>query len=357
MDSQDYILVLVGLAVIVKFVILDNLAAFSQKLHLDLATLTTYLFTWKTLFVALVILSPLLIYLNYRINYKIHGKFQDIRSMRKRQEEIKEEIEKALEAKLDDLDLEETTELITWLETLILKVDSAKSLESYRTLLKDKLKEVRKTLKLREEEKRVDDLHQARDELKDEIKQLEEEKHRRLRNEEQEKREKLRKLKTEENNVFHKDALEEDEIKVLLDSGYDSVTEYCLVERRLIHVLVKQIQHHTSTHTFLVWSLHRLLETIPGIWKIREHETKEADITFVYNKKDYALEVETGNLLRKKQQLRDKVAYLNNRYQNRWMFVVSNKELVSNYRAFGPATQRKEVAERLQKLLKSSTPF
>lgn len=355
MDSQDYILALVALGVIVKFAILDHLATFSQKLRLDLTTLASSLFTWKMLLIAFVVLSPLLIYLNYRVNYKLHAKFGEIRTARKRQEEVKEEIEKALEAKLDDLDLEETAELINWLKALLSEVNSAESLEDYRSSLKDKIKEASEALKIKQQENHVDSLREARNELLGEIKVLDEEKQRRLRSEDQEKREKLRKLKTEENNVFHKDSLEEDEIKLLLENGYDSVTEYCLVERRLIPTLVKQIQHHTPTHTFLVWSLHRLLEAIPGLWKIREHETKEADITFVYNKKDYALEVETGNLLRKKQQLRDKVAYLNSRYQNRWLFVVSNKELVSSYRAFGPATPRKEVAERLQKLLKSST--
>jgi hypothetical protein len=88
---------------------------------------------------------------------------------------------------------------------------------------------------------------------------------------------------------------------------------------------------------------------------IREHLTKDADITFKYEDKWYALEIETGNLLRKRKQLEEKVAYLNKKYKKRWMFIVSNKNLVSHYRKYGFATPRKGVEENMQKYLKIAT--
>lgn len=42
---------------------------------------------------------------------------------------------------------------------------------------------------------------------------------------------------------------------------------------------------------------------------------------------------------------------LNRKYGKRWMFVVSNKELLPQYRKWGPSTQRTEVEKMLTKWL------
>ena len=167
----------------------------------------------------------------------------------------------------------------------------------------------------------------------------------------------LWKLKTEENPVFIADDLTRQEIDALVKDNYSIISEYDLISKKFIKVLVKPRLNHSPTHAFLVWNTKKLLEKIKGVRSIRESLTKEADITFIFNNKIYALEIEKGNLLIKKNQLQAKVDYLNKKYQNRWMFIVSNKNLLRKYKKFGLATPRKGVSENLSKLLNIAHPI
>ena len=149
--------------------------------------------------------------------------------------------------------------------------------------------------------------------------------------------------------------MEDYQIEALLEDEFTQVTEYCVFEKKLITVILKRTMHHSTTHTFLVWSEGRLLESLPKVSHIVEHDTRDADITFRCKKETYALEVETGTILSKMHQLRAKVSYLNRKYPGRWLFIVSNKNLASKYAKFGPTSQRKDVEKKLQKMLKLAT--
>ena len=98
-----------------------------------------------------------------------------------------------------------------------------------------------------------------------------------------------------------------------------------------------------------------LEENYEAITKIQEHETKDADITFKHNNKYYAIEIETGTLLKKPKQLAEKISYLNTKYKDRWMFIVTNKNNLSKYKKLGFATQRTSFEKDLKKWLKINT--
>ncbi|MBU1103466.1 MAG: hypothetical protein KJ600_02840 [Nanoarchaeota archaeon] len=158
-------------------------------------------------------------------------------------------------------------------------------------------------------------------------------------------------LDLEENKVFDKSELSEEKIKILLEEDYKQVNEYCVAKKEIITVLIRPTLNHSIAHTFLVWSVRRLLEEYTMIEDILEHETRDADLTFEVNGKDFAIEIETGTLLRKKKQLEEKIKFLNERYEDRWMIVVSKRDLVKKYKKFGLCTQRKWVSENLEKML------
>ncbi|MEK6885336.1 MAG: hypothetical protein AABX17_00020 [Nanoarchaeota archaeon] len=159
-------------------------------------------------------------------------------------------------------------------------------------------------------------------------------------------------LRTWENIVFIKSKLSKNQIKALEKKGYKQTNEYSVKENKFIRVLVKPDSNHTKTHAFLVWDTIRLLKNFKGVKNIQEHETVDADITFNFNKKRYALEIERGDLLRKKKQAQEKVEWLNRKYRKRWMFIVSNKNNLYKYNELGFSTQRKQVLENLKRLLK-----
>jgi len=158
-------------------------------------------------------------------------------------------------------------------------------------------------------------------------------------------------MNLEENPVFKKSKLNKKQLRILLEEGYKQVNEYCVKEKKVIAVLVKSILNHSSTHTFLVWSAKKVLEEYEEIEEIVDHETRDADLTFKFKNKLYALEIETGTLLRKKKQLNEKIKFLNKKYKNKWIIIVSKRDLVQKYKKFGLCTQRKWVCKNLDKML------
>jgi hypothetical protein len=123
------------------------------------------------------------------------------------------------------------------------------------------------------------------------------------------------------------------------------------LKKKYIRVLVKSRPSNSEKHNFLVWDTLRLLREFKEIKNIQEHLTVEADITFYFKNKKYALEIETGTLLKKKKQTEEKIDYLNKKYHKRWMIIVSNKNLLPKYQKLGFSSQRNKVFENLNKLL------
>jgi hypothetical protein len=188
--------------------------------------------------------------------------------------------------------------------------------------------------------------------LKDNIEKLEEERRIKEMYKEDEIKAIEYSLDLSNNPVFERSKLNKKEIKALLKNGYKQVNEYCIYKKKVVGVFVAKILNHSFTHTFLVWSVKQVLEKFSNLEEIRIHETRFPDLTFRYKDKYYAIEIETGTLLKKKNQLKEKIEFLNSQYKNRWLIVVSNRNLFSKYAKFGPCTQRKEVWENVEKMLK-----
>jgi hypothetical protein len=248
---------------------------------------------------------------------------------------------------------------------------NAESIEKYDTLINEKIKICEDKRRLKKYVKQLKKKHKKVGQVKEEVEHKErinrliekereidkriEEKERREMEAEKDKEKILDKLEIWKNNVFKKFDLNEIQIKTLKEKGFEQVNQFDILEKKFISVLIKPYEklNHSREHIFLVWSVKRLLEKM-GIDIIEEHLTKGADITFKHNKRWFALEIETGKLLKAPKQLRKKVNYLNKQYPNRWFFIVSNEKLVSRYAEFGLSTPRNRVQENIEKLLKNT---
>jgi len=301
---------------------------------------------------ALFILSVVIvIYLFYRIIKSISKKIKREREERKieldRINKEREEIKKIIDKKLK-FDYKETLNFIDKIKNKIRVSNEFEDLSKYNEPLKDKLERVEAYLERVEDEGYVNSLNQQKTELEEEIKRIKLE-------QEQNKEAILGKLIIEENRIFKKSELSDKEIEILKHGGFEQVNQFDVLEKRFIPVLIKPYEklNHSREHIFLVWSVKRLLEH-KGVKIIEEHLTKGADITFKHKRKWFALEIETGKLLRAPKQLKKKVNYLNKQYLNRWLFIVSNEKLVPRYAKFGLSTPRNRVQEMFEKLIKNT---
>ena len=281
-------------------------------------------------------------YIFYAVYQKIKKRKKEKREVEKKVEEGREFVDKFLDEDLNSFSYDK-------LKSRLNEVKKMSSLRVHEGL-DLKIREAKKALikvKHRDELRRIiNDKVIARKEVEKLESKIEE-----LRKSDAQKKNSLKyALEMDEKKVFEKANLNEKEIEILLGEGYKQVNEYCVFQKKIITVLIRPTLNHSVAHTFLVWSTRQLLESYLEIERIIEHETRDADLTFRVRGKFFAIEVETGTLLRKKKQLEEKMKYLNWKYKNRWLIVVSKRDLVKRYSPFGPCTQRKWVCEKLEKM-------
>ena len=253
---------------------------------------------------------------------------------------------------LDNLSLDELKRKSEYFRN---KNYSEEALGKSRAEFNSKLEELNCTLKKKLLESEIYRIKMEKDVRQKELDQIQKAKDEVLMDDNSKKAAKEYNLTHREENVILSHRLSKEEKTILRKSKHKQVNEYCAYQKKILTVFVRPVMGHSATHTFLVWSVKRLLEDF-DVTKIEEHETKDADITFIYRNKKYAIEIETGTLLRKERQLKNKAHYLNNKYPNRWFFIVSNRNLQPQYKRYGITTQRNRVSETLQKLLETTHP-
>ncbi|MDP1696086.1 MAG: hypothetical protein Q8L29_04185 [archaeon] len=305
------------------------------------------------LFLCLEIIGILfVIYLYTRIVLKIKEYLEERRSRENIVENIESKISSVLKTKLEELKYSELRDFASEARRLHDLSIEYKELKEFSSDLRALLTQTRRAIEKEEHKIKIAEYEQEEYLRKREIEELDKRIYLKQLAEEDKKREMLNRLKAYEHPVFKRDNLSEKQVVALLEHGYSKVNEYDIIEKKLMTFLVDPSSNHSKTHTFLVWNVVELLKRTGEVDKIREHESVDADITFKYKSKMYALEIETGTLLGKKKQTQEKVDFLNMKYPNRWFFVVSNKTLLPKYSKLGPSTQRNGVLEKLQKMLK-----
>ncbi len=302
----------------------------------------------------LILLGLVLIFIGICIYFAIKRLIRTNKEKKEREKDIKElrqKIQKSLDEDISHKNPEEVLKYVKTLKELKNEAMDYNEINDSIDSIENRLSKTKKEYNDAKERETNQLLKQEREDIKKDIKELDTEKYVKEMYQKENDNTIAIRLNTEENPVFKIRNLRIFERESLLRQGYKQLNEYDLVERKIITVLVKPPLNHSPTHTFLVWSAKRLLKTFKGITNIQDHETKYADITFKFNNKYYALEIETGSSIFHKKRLEEKVKFLDSKFRDRWFFIVSNKTLVSKYRKFGPATQRSETEKKLLKML------
>jgi len=310
---------------------------------------------WKLYLIIFIIILPFILYLNYQINTYFYKKEKEKEERKEFVKKNKKEVSELLQAEFED-ETKELSRAIIALEDKAYEISDYFELDQQSSDLSNRIEWLRQRLKESRKEDGIREFNRREDEARKSAEYWEEKERDAINRERKRRDELFRKLEFNGDGVFKIETLTPLEIDILLENDYIKTTEYCVKQKKLITVLLKPFANHSPTHIFLVWSIKQLVKEIKGVKRIQSDLTADADITFNYGSKNIAIEVETGSLLKVKKQLERKVEILNDKYGNSWFFVVSNKNLIPNYRKFGQVTSRKGVAEKLQKMLKSPTP-
>lgn len=341
-------MIILALVILFSFLFFGSIALFIIETYHLLIEIIPLRNQWTVYLTALIIICILLI---TGYTYFVVSLINSLRNKRILKAKIKKEqkiIEDFINNKLEHDCSEDLQELIDEFKKNEFLYES---LEPYEEDIENKMTEIKKVMKKLKEKEKMLELKEEKEILEKEIKELEYQKQKKQETDEEELESVKDELELETNPVFYKEGLDDKEIQILKQERYKQKNEYSLTDKETLPFFIKPKSNHSLTHIFLVWSIVRILGDYDEIEDIKEHNSVDADITFKCNNKKYAIEVETGNLLKKKKQLQKKITDLNKKYKDRWMFVVSNKNLLSKYRKYGLSTQRTQVEENIDKLI------
>lgn len=157
-------------------------------------------------------------------------------------------------------------------------------------------------------------------------------------------------LQKQKNNLFvYKDELDAQQCDWLIETGYIKTKQWCPIEKDLVDIFVKPRSNESISHAFIIGVIYKYLKN--EIDDASLYETKMPDIVFKANNQTWAIEVETGSMLKNPKDFEKKTDLLKRKFNNNWFFVVTNYKLLNKYRKYGIAYDRKNVIEFLDSLL------
>ena len=163
------------------------------------------------------------------------------------------------------------------------------------------------------------------------------------------KRAKIKVKVTENDGCVKLKDLKENEIDYLKAKGYREYKFQSILSKKKEIYLIKPRRSESPQHIFLIHDLESYIKKFTN--KVKTYQTVKPDIVFKINGKEYAIEVETGKMLKyKKKELMKKVKSLNENYDDRWFFVVTDKNIASKYRAFGKTCDKRTIQNVINRI-------
>lgn len=351
MNTEEFIIFAIGIAAIINVIIVPPLLQLKQDTINFYLNILPFIYNSITLTAFSIFIIETLVYLIYKKTKKEKEIKIETENNIKRE---RDKIEHLLNKDLKKLNHHQLIKLYYNLEDPNF---NHISIEPYKDKIEKRLKDINHRIIVSEEKRELDEIKEEKEEAKQELEIINAEIEAKRDKEEKKKDKIRRRLKVGYKDVYKRENLTQNEIKVIKEEEYepyDSVNEYSIVEKKIIPVLVRRIQHHSPTHTFLVWDVKNFLKRYNEIESIIDHETRNADITFRIKRKIYAVEIEKGSLLRKPKQLKQKIDFLNEEYGTRWIILVSNRDLAKEYRKYGKVTTRKNFQKHIEKWIKEA---
>lgn len=154
-----------------------------------------------------------------------------------------------------------------------------------------------------------------------------------------------------EKNLFRTENLSINDIEYLLGKGYKEITQYN-IDGKIEKYLIRTKGNESAKHGFLVYNIAEFLESKK--YKFKLHTSTNPDLVFQMGKKEYAIEVETGVWLRKNiNGFKEKVRQLYEKFEDRWVFVVTDRGCSKEYNKYRKTFIRGRFKEQFESWMKN----
>jgi glycine cleavage system H lipoate-binding protein len=139
----------------------------------------------------------------------------------------------------------------------------------------------------------------------------------------------------------------------LKQEGYKEYSFYSILDNKKERYLIRPRFKESPQHYFMIFDISNYLKKFTD--KVWLFETRKPDIIFKVNNRTFAIEVETGSLLKhNKRALKEKVITNNRVYGNDWFFMMTNKKLTNYYSKLAPTCDKRTIINKINRLIKNS---
>ena len=153
--------------------------------------------------------------------------------------------------------------------------------------------------------------------------------------------------------IFYKrKELNKHEIKYLIKHGYQEYSHKSIVTNKKENYLLKPRHNESLRHMIFVFDIFEFLQG--RNIEAAMYTTRMPDVVFKVNGKEFAIEVETGTVIKNMKKFREKLVLLNEKYGKKWYFVVTNRNLIKKYRKFGKVIDPRFIKFNLLKIIKNA---
>ena len=299
----------------------------------------------------LVLLGLVAVYFIYKIIKALNNKIEKRKEEARNLKYESKEIEKILKKRLN-FDYEELINFIEQIEDKIGVADTINELSVYLKPLKEKLEKASSFLECLEYEKRVNSLSQKERELNNNLETLEQEmltsKTQYPENPQPKKTEnKIR----EGQKAYLKKELREAELRFLETSGFKEVMQTGISGKKEAYLVIED-KYESPGHIVCIKEIVDYLKQFTQ--DIQTYRTVMPDIVFNENGNKYAIEIETGTIIRDKKKMQNKIDLLKKKFGKNWFFFVTNRNLEKKYSKFGETYSKRNIKIKIDKLFRKS---
>jgi hypothetical protein len=139
--------------------------------------------------------------------------------------------------------------------------------------------------------------------------------------------------------------------RILLEEGFTRVEQTDINGKNQTYIVFED-KFESPRHIISVKEIVDFLKIFTD--EIITYRTTMPDIVFGANEKKYAIEVETGTIIKDKKKMQNKIELLKERFGENWFFFVTNRNLEKKYSKLGETSTKRNIKFKIRKIFKNS---
>jgi type IV secretory pathway VirB4 component len=151
--------------------------------------------------------------------------------------------------------------------------------------------------------------------------------------------------------VYVKKDLDESDLRYLISNGFKEVKQTNISGKKEEYMVINE-RSESPNHIICIKEIVDYLKQFTN--DIKTYQTTMPDIVFNANGKYFAIEVETGEVIKNKKRMSNKIKLLNEKFEKRWFFFVTNRNLKEKYLKLGATANKRNIKFKIRQIFKNS---